>query len=138
MKSREELVKDLTGDVIRSISPEEEFLLDEFDPKVRMDGQAAKGPRGLGAEVALGLLLPYVYRFFEKAVDRCVAKAADSAADALLKWLRESTSLADPAALKVVEHELQQAGLDESRAAAVAPAVLKALAEHRSILAAPK
>ncbi len=146
MKTKEELVRLLTADVVHSISPEEEFLVESFDPKAQIDGQAAKGPRGLGADLALGLLLPYVYRFFEKAIDRFfekaidrfATKAADSTFDALARWIRGSMSDSDPTFVQVVQRELQQAGLDESRAVAAAPAVLKALAQHREALSVSK
>lgn len=136
MNFKEELVRVLTLDVVRSVSPEEEFLVESFDPRSQIDGQAAKGPRGLGAEVVLGLLLPYVYRFFEKAIDRFATKAADSSIDALTRWIRDSKSDSDPTLVRVVQHELQQAGLEESKAAVAAPVILKALAQHREALGA--
>lgn len=138
MKSKQELVKVLTGDVIRSVSPEEDILIESFDPGANVDGQSAKGPRGLGAEVALALLLPYIYRFFEKAIDRMATKAADSVVDALTGWIRGSKSDIDPVLVQVVQQELQQAGLEKSKAIAAAPAILKALVQHREALVASK
>ena len=134
MRASDHVVRLLTAEVVNSISPEEAFLVDSFDPKSQIDGQTAKGPRGLGAEIALGLLLPYVYRFFEKAIDRFAAKAADSTFDALARWIRSSKSELEPSLVQVVQRELQQLGLDESRAVEAAPTVLKALATHREAL----
>ena len=138
MRESSELIKRLTAHVLHSISPEEEVLVDMYDPDSKVDGQTSQGPRGLGAEVALGLLLPYVYRFFEKAVDRIAIKAADSAFDALGQWLRSPKPDSNSTLVEIVRKELLQAGLDQSTAALAAPAVLKALVQHRGALSQNK
>jgi hypothetical protein len=127
--AREELIRAMTTSVLEAVSPDETILAATYSPSHRQDGEAAKGPRGFGAETAIVLLLPYVYRFFEKLVDRVAQQSGDSLHELIKRWLQKPTA-ADPALVAMVEAELCAAGLDKEQAAKAAPSVLKTIASH--------
>lgn len=127
---REELIQAMTASVLEMISPDEALLATAYSPGASRDGETAKGPRGFGAEAGIILLLPYVYRYFEKLVDRVAQKSGDAVCEMIKRWLKNPAMVDDPALIEMVEGDLRIAGLDKHQAAKAAPSVLKTIASY--------
>lgn len=126
----QEFVRGMTTKVLEIVSPDEAILVESYSPENRRDGEAARGPRGFGAEAGIVLLMPFIYRYFEKMVDRIAQKSGDAIYEMLIRWIKKPAAIADPALVAMVEEHLRAAGLDSEQAAKVAPSVLKVVASH--------
>ena len=135
--THEKLIRAMTTSVLEIVSPDEAILATTYSPNSRQDGEAAGGPRGFGAEATIVLLMPFIYRYFEKMVDRVAQKSGDTIYEMLKRWIQKPAAVADPALVAMVEEHLCAAGLDSAQAAKVAPSVLKVVASHgKDILSA--
>ncbi|NMQ29794.1 hypothetical protein E4Q23_19720 [Candidatus Accumulibacter phosphatis] len=129
-----QIVKTLTTAVLKELSPEEVFLVEDFDPALQLDGETSSGPQGFGAEAAIAMLLPFVYRFFEKLVDRLASRAGDGGYDLLLRWFRVPSTDDDERIIDLIRKELRLSGLNDELANKAAPVALRVLREQRGLV----
>lgn len=133
--SYEHLVRELTGNVLAKVAPEELVLLDTFDPESTEYEGVAQGPQGFGAETAIALALPFVYKFIDKFVERLAANLADDLSAAVKRWLASPTD--DKSETQVcarVRAELTSMGMPPADAASAAGAIITTIHQNASRL----
>ena len=88
---------DLVRDVLEKEAPDELLLLDDYSPR-KQQGAVAGGPLGFGAEAAVALLLPVVWKIVEAYLMESVKEAGKQTAAVLVKmWRDRSVKLEVPA-----------------------------------------
>jgi hypothetical protein len=126
-----ELTRDLTGSVLSEIAPAEVLLLPSFQPDMDNTGKTAGGPQGIGVHVGIVLLLPYIYRFFEKFLDGAASRAGGASWDMLVRWLRESKE-SDSKIEEIVNNELEKIGVPEDRRPQASASIIRSLKQNKT------
>lgn len=130
------LTKTLVSETVLEVSPEEVVLIDEYDPDSNCYGRTALGPQGFGVEATVFLILPYVYRFFEKFMDKFASNSADDAYKVVRSWLDSSNELAIDNVRALIGQELRVAGVPEEKVGGLAEGVIKVLRKHGGLILA--
>lgn len=132
--NRISLIKDLTRDVLESESPEEVFLLNSYDPSVNATGTTAKGPQGFGGEVVIVLVLPYVYKFFDKFIERMGTRAADGTWDLVRKWFLDMDESPSAEIKTIIKTEFSSLNIPDVEKNRTIDAVILALSKKRDLI----
>lgn len=121
------LVMHLVSKTVSEVAPEETILLDGYDPAIDRYGETARGPRGLGIETAVVLVLPYLYKFFDAFITRIASQLADESTALVKKWLASGGVEFDQHARAIIGKALLDAGLPESKLQDVLASVAEVL-----------
>jgi hypothetical protein len=134
--SRQELVKSFTKEVLMDVSAVESIAVDSFDPGNFNNGDTSRGPLGIGLDVpVIGLLLPFIYKYFEKLFDKIVDKGADLSTELILEYIKKNFFCQPQESLVIsVKKELQEAGVPDEKLDSVAATIIKTLDKKVAIL----
>lgn len=128
------VVRQLTADVLDQVDPDEALLVIGYVPDLQQ-GAAARGPMGSGLEVGIALLLPFVFKFFDKLLESVAKRAGDALVDAIKKsLLQPDDASARQKVRAAVEQQLVALGIEPAKASVVATAVLATIEKKRAIL----
>lgn len=133
------LIKKLVLETISEVAPEEELLVEDYEPKSESFGKTARGPQGIGVEAVIVLILPYVYRFFEKFIDRIATNVADDGYKVIKDWFESPQKQSEGQIKSLIEVELSQSGLPNDKVSIVAARILTVMRSNdRKILDSTK
>ncbi len=131
--SNTSVIQKLTSSALAHVAPEELPLLPRYDPTASKPMSGARGPQGIGFESSIIVLLPFVYAFFTKFMEKIAANVADDIYS-LFKGDRQLNE-EQLAELKAqVCEELEIAGLQPENIEEVANAIIISISENRSSL----
>ena len=129
-----DVIKTLTKDVLEIESPYELNLVDQYDPKSSQNGKTAGGQRGFGISPEIILLLPIIYRFFEKFLDRLATNIADGSFNIVKEWARDPNRQDDEEISKFIRAKLEEEGvLSELQLTSITNSILVGLKKRRGI-----
>jgi len=128
-----ELIREITGGVLRDISPAELFLLPSYDPASRTAGKTSGGPQGFGGNEQLVLLLPFVYKFLETFIAKLASHSADFVWTRLAELVQKPPD-PDENILSSISVELEKLGMPPGQIMSASKAILHSLREHRQLL----
>lgn len=132
--SNQTLIYGLTHAVLLQEAADELLLLDEYDPRVDISGATAHGPQGFGGDAVIILLTPFVYKFFEKFVEKIAARAADDGWDLVRRWLVRSDGALYSGVVDLVKAEILASGLAPGDADRVAQRIVAVIHDKRASL----
>lgn len=133
--SASDLIKVLVFETLTEVSPEEIVLLDEYDPNSKLQGATARGPQGIGIEAVLFLLLPYLYKFFEKFLDCIASDAADYAYKIAKKWLEDNSTSSNEVVRELIKAQLIELGLPPDHIDKVTDVIYKIIQKNSKQIA---
>ena len=132
-------IRAITLDVLEVHSPDESFLVETYDPNRDYTGKAASGPQGFGAEIAVALLLPVVWKLVEKLLEEAAKELGQEWVRRLIaawKVRANDTAPAETLDTEVVEEikrRLIAGGVEDVKVTALAATIAASLIRHPQI-----
>jgi hypothetical protein len=115
--------------VIERVAPDEAIIAQAYRPDARSN--ASKGPLGFGADIAIGLLTPIVWKLVNLLSDEILKQLAKQSVDKLLSVFRTGEPLpsSEQASVttlkKAVEERLQQEKIENCEPAVLADVIVQ-------------
>lgn len=124
----------LTRDVLELAAPEELFLLDTYVRGEDNSGRTSRGPQGFGGEMAIIMLTPFLFKFFDTFLNRIATRAADGSWEVLRKWFFEEKTAPGDDVITMIEAEMSRLELPKESRDALSSAITLTLSNRRGTL----
>jgi len=128
------VIQILVRDVLEAQSPDELDLVGGYKPSDNKDGETARGSQGIGVTTGIALLLPIIYRFFDKFLDRLASRLADGTIDIMRDWLTHPDKKNDDEMRDYIRSGLHEAGLSDEQLSSVTETVLETIKRKHTLI----
>lgn len=131
-EQRDALTRALIHEVVATAAPAEVFIANSYRPDQDESGKTAKGALGFGAEAAIALSTPILFKFFEQVYDEASREAAHGLVSGLRAYLtrHHSASQSDDDLRQTISAELQRLGVERDDIEQIAHQILSVTQKH--------